>query len=242
MAELEARVPEGLRNRVDILIGLSLRARKANDAAKAEEYARRAVELGANDLRALSSLAEVLLEPLTAIEAIGFTRLIPPDLQPRFDEALDLLRRAWEELKNRDDVIRYDHIVVNLVTALDIGGREGEAEQVLDKGLAKAPKSSPLLRRYAQRMAFRGDWKLRSKRSTRSRRRTWSRQTRFSGLSVDLRTGSADQALSEARDLQEKFGSTRFAEFAAGLRLEAAAVLGSLHTELDATLTVSPDS
>jgi tetratricopeptide (TPR) repeat protein len=145
-------------------------------------------------------------------------------------------------LKNRDDVIRYDHIVANLVTALDIGGREAEAEQILDQGLVKAPKSSPLLRRYAQLMAFRGDWKAALKALDAVPAADLEPPDEILRAVGHLRSGSADQALTEARDLQEKFGSTRFAESAAGLRLEAAAVLGSLHTELDATLTVSPAS
>jgi tetratricopeptide (TPR) repeat protein len=242
VAELVARVPEGLRNRVDILIGLSLRARKNGDATKAEEYARRAVEVGPNDLRALSSLAEVLLEPLTAIEAIGFTRLIPPDLQPRFDEALELLRRAWEELKGRDDVIRHDHIVANLITALGVGGREAEAEQVLDQALAKAPRSPPLLRRYAQRMAFAGDWQAALKAIDSIPAAEMEPPDELLRVVGHLRTGSADKALAEARALQEKFGSIRFAESAAALRLEAAAALGFLDAELDEALAASPKS
>jgi tetratricopeptide (TPR) repeat protein len=242
VAELEARIPVGLRGRVDILIGLSLRARKSGDAIKAEEYSRRAVEAGPNDIRALSSVAEVLLEPLTAIEAIGFTRLIPPDLQPRFNEALALLRRAWEQLKGRDDVIRHEHIVANLVTALDVGGRAAEAEQVLDQGLAKAPKSPPLLRRYAQRMAFAGDWGAALKAIAAIPASEIEPPDEFLRIVGHICTGGADKALTEARTLQEKCGSARFADSAAALRLEAAAVLGSLEAELDATLTSSPDS
>jgi tetratricopeptide (TPR) repeat protein len=241
-ADLEARVPEGLRHRVDLLVGLCLRARKSGDITKAVGYARRAVEVGPSDLRALSTLAEVLLEPLTAIEAIGFTRLIPPDLQAQFNEALDLLQRAWGELKGRDDVVRHDHIVANLITALDIGGREAEAEQVLDQGLAKAPNSPPLLHRYAQRMAFAGDWPSALKAIGAIPAAHIEPPDEVLQVVAHLRTGSADRALTEARALQEKFGSARIAESAASLRLEAAAILGSLHEELDATLETSPDS
>lgn len=57
-----------------------------------------------------------------------------------------------------------------------------------------------------------------------------------------LLTGSAEAALTEARALQEKFGDSRSGEAAAALRLEAAAKLGSLQAELDATLSASPKS
>jgi tetratricopeptide (TPR) repeat protein len=179
---------------------------------------------------------------LTAIEAIGFTRLVPLDLQPRFNEALELLRRAWEELKGRDDVIRYDYTVANLITALDVGGREAEAEQVLDQGLAKASRSPPLLRRYAQRMAFADDWEAALKAIDAIPASEIEPPDEILRVVGHLRTGGADKALTEARNLQQKFGSARFAESAAALRLEAAAVLGSLDAELDETLAASPKS
>ena len=82
LMELHALVPEGLRDRVDIINGLSLRARKSGDFVKAEEYARRAVALGPTDLRALSALADALLEPIFLIEGLGLSRRVPGDLQP----------------------------------------------------------------------------------------------------------------------------------------------------------------
>ena len=57
-----------------------------------------------------------------------------------------------------------------------------------------------------------------------------------------LRTGSPEQALTEARVLQEKYGDTRPGEAAAALRLEAAAEVGSLSTELGATFDRLPRS
>ena len=144
---------------VDIALGLSLRARKGGDFTTAETYSRRAITAQSSDLRALSSLAEVLLEPILTREGIGFTRLIPAEAQGRFDEAVELLRRAWEQLATRDDVSRYDHIVANLVTALDVAGRESESERILDQALRIAPRSPPLLRLYAQKMARVGEWR-----------------------------------------------------------------------------------
>ena len=158
LAELEALIPAGLQERIEVPIGLSLRARKAGDFAAAETYARRALVLKPDDLRALSSVAEVLLEPIFSREAIGFTRLIPADSKANFNEGLELLLRSWEQLTKRDDVTRYDHIVANLITALDLAGRESEAERILDQALQKAPRSAPLLRQHAQKMAFAGEW------------------------------------------------------------------------------------
>jgi len=242
LAEIETLVPKGLRNRVDIAIGLSLRARKSGDAGKAEEYARAAVALGPCDLRALSTLAEVLLEPIAAIEGLLLTRRIPVAAEPRFDEALDLLQRAWEELKTRDDVIRYDHIVANLITALDIAGRETETEQILDHALRTAPQSPPLLRRYAQKMAQAGDWQAVLTAIASIPEKEKEPQDELIQAHGLLKTGNPENALAQARALQEKFGDTRLGETAAALRLEAAGALGSLHDELDATLGTMPRS
>src|SRR6202034_1728842 len=82
----------------------TLRAQKIGYPAKAEQYGRQAVARGPTDLRALSTLAVVLLEPIVAIEGLGLTRRVPQESQPRFNEALELLQQAWEELKPRDDV------------------------------------------------------------------------------------------------------------------------------------------
>jgi cellulose synthase operon protein C len=239
---VEALIPVSLRDHVDIALGLSLRARKDSDFKAAEAYSRRAIALQSNDLRALSSLAEVLLEPILKIEGIGFTRVIPAEAQGHFDEALELLQRAWEQFVRRDDVARYDHIVANLITVMDIAGRESEAERILDQALRLAPKSPPLLRRHAQKMAHAGEW--RDVLTTIATILAIEAEPQDELIKVQglLHTGSAELALNEARALHEKFGDSRPGEAAAAMRLEAAAKVGSLHAELDATLSISPPS
>ena len=237
LEDLEALVPAGLRDRVDITVGLALRAWKRGAPVKAEEYARRALDLAPRDLRALSTLAEVLLEPIVAIEGLGLTRRVPAEVQPRFNEALDLLQRAWGDLKTRDDVPRHDHIVANLITALDIAGRETEAERILDQALKTAPRSPPLLRRYAQKMAKAGEWQAALSAVQSIPGSEIQPQDELIQVHGLLRIGHPERALTEARTLHEKFRDSRRGEAAASLRLEAAAELGTLHTELDATLS-----
>src|SRR6516225_6221186 len=137
--ELEELIPPGLHDRVEVQIGFALRARKMGEIARAEEYAKRAVDLGPEDLRAISALAEALLEPIITIEGLALTRRIPAVVKARFDEAHELLQRSWEKLKVRDDVARHDHIVANLINTLDVAGRDAEAEQVLEQALKLAP-------------------------------------------------------------------------------------------------------
>jgi tetratricopeptide (TPR) repeat protein len=242
LAELEALIPTGLQERIEIPIGLSLRARKAGDFAAAETYARRALSLKPDDLRAWSSVAEVLLEPIFSQEAIGFTRLIPAGSKANFNEGLELLLRAWELLMKRDDVARYDHIVANLITALDLAGRDNEAERILDQALQKAPRSPPLLRRHAQKMAFAREWQDVLKTVDAIPAADVEPPDELIRLQALLRTGKAQLALTEARALREKFRDARLGETASALRLEAAAALGSLPAELDAVLAASPGS
>jgi uncharacterized small protein (DUF1192 family) len=190
----------------------------------------------------LSSVAEVLLEPIFSREAIGFTRLIPADSKANFNEGLELLLRSWEQLTKRDDVTRYDHIVANLITALDLAGRESEAERILDQVLQKAPRSAPLLRRHAQKMAFAGEWQDVLKTVASLPAADVEPPDELIKVQALLRTGNARLALKEARVLQEKYGDARLGETASALRLEAAAALGSLPAELDAVLGASPGS
>jgi tetratricopeptide (TPR) repeat protein len=181
-------------------------------------------------------------QPIVSIEALGLTRRVPQEIQPQFDEALDLLQRAWGELKTRDDVGRYDHIVANLITALDISGREAEAEQILDEALNTAPRSPPLLRRYAQRMAKAGEWQAVLTAIASVSEAEVEPQDELIRVHGLLRTGSPEKALTETRVLQEKYEDSRPGEAAAALRLEAAAELGALNMELDATLGQLPRS
>jgi cellulose synthase operon protein C len=240
--ELEALVPAALHDRVDVQIGFALRARKSGEIMRAESYAKRAVALGPDDLRAISALVEALLEPVITIEGLALTRRVPPEAKSRFDEACELLQRAWEKLKTRDDVARHDHIVTNLINVLDVAGREAEAEQVLDQGLKLAPRSGPLLHRYAQKMAKAGDWQavLTAIQSIPSS--ILEPQDELIQVHGLLRTGNAENALTQARALQDKCSEARFREAAAALRLEAAVELGSIQSELDATLSALPKS
>ena len=242
LEELEALIPDGLKGRTDILVALSLRAQKSSDLVQAERYAREALSTGSNDLRAQSTLASVLMEPIARLVGVYFTRLVPKELQSRLEEALQLLKLAWAELRTRDDLFRYDHVVANLMVVLDLSGRETEADRILDEALRSAPRSPPLLRRYALRKAEADDWE--------------AVQTAISSLPAAqvlvqdeiieahalFRMGELKEALSKVRVLQARCEETRSGEAAATLRLEIAAQLGCLDTELTLTLNEMPSS
>jgi tetratricopeptide (TPR) repeat protein len=187
IAELRALMPVGIRDRVEVNLDLSLRARKVEDFTAAEDFARRALAAHPNDIRALSAVAEVILQPILASEGIGFTRLIPADARGRFNEALDLLQRAWEQLATRDDLARYDHIVANLITALDVAGRERDAERILDQALRVAPGSPLLLRRHAKKMAEAGEWREVLSTIASIPPKTLNLQTNWSGFKLSFR-------------------------------------------------------
>ena len=242
ITELQALIPEGLRDRAEVSLGLSLRARKNEDFPTAEDFARRALASHPNDIRALAAVAEVVLQPILASEGIGFTRLIPVEARGRFNEALDLLQRAWEQLATRDDIARYDHIVVNLITALDIAGRKHDAERILDRALRVASRSPLLLRRHAQKMAESADWREVLTTIASIPAKDVEPQDELVRVQALIQTGSAETALTEARALREKLADDRLREAAAALSLNAAAQLGSLTEELTETLSRSPKS
>ena len=242
ITELQALIPEGLRDRAEVSLGLSLRARKNEDFPTAEDFARRALASQPNDIRALAAVAEVVLQPILASEGIGFTRLIPAEARGRFNEALDLLQRAWEQLATRDDIARYDHIVVNLITALDIAGRKHDAERILDQALRIASCSPLLLRRHAQKMAEAADWREVLTTIASLPANDVEPQDELVKVQALIQTGSAETALTEARALREKLTDDRLREAAAALSLNAAAQLGSLTEELTETLSRSPKS
>ncbi len=167
---------------------------------------------------------------------------MPSEHQARFDEALDLLQRSWEQLKSRDDVWRYDHVVANLTTTLDIAGRDAESQRILEDALGIAPRSTPLLRRHAQKLAQEGNWEGALAQVDSIPSAGIEPQDELVKLHGLIRTGKADTALKEARALYGRLDDDRLREAAAALRLEAASELNSLQAELDATLPAFPNS
>jgi hypothetical protein len=145
-------------------------------------------------------------------------------------------------LAQRDDVSRYDHIVANLITALDVAGRGTEADRILDQALRLAPRSAPLIRRHAQKMALAGEWRDVLTTIAAIPAPDVEPQDEMFKVQALLQTGSPDLALTEARVLQEKYGESRDGETAAAMGLEIAAKQGALGTELEELLNKWPNS
>lgn len=123
-------------------------------------------------------------------------------------------------MATRDDIARYDHLVANLITALDVAGRERDAERVLDQALRVASRSPPLLRRHAQKMAEAGEWREVLSTIASIPSNDVEPQDELVRVQALIQTGSSDTALTEARALCEKFGDTRLGEAAAALSLK----------------------
>ena len=241
-ADIEALIPKDLRDQVDTLLGLSLRSHTQKAYTNAESYARRALDAHPDDWRSLAALAAAHLGPIAEIEGVLLTRNIPPDLQPRFDQALDMFRQAWAKLVARDDANRGDYVAANLISALDIAGLSDEAALVLDQALRVAPNYPPLLRRYARSMVEADDWPAAEKATASIPEDELEPSDRLVKLQALIRTGEAQRARDDARSLEETSDDQRVIELAKATRLEAAASLGELNEELDDLLRSQPNS
>lgn len=220
--ELEGLIPTALKERFDVNLGLSLRARKTGQVADAQRFSRKAFELAPDDWRTLSSLAETLIEPIFDIEGLALTHQIPNELQAQFDEALNLLRSAWSKLQERDDVFLGAHLAANLISALDIAGLDAEAELVLDAGLRAAPKFAPLLRRYSRRMVSNDDWPAAAKAIDAISADDLEPPDKLLKIQALIHTGKSEDALALAQALTLEFTDLRNKEFAAAMAVEAA--------------------
>ncbi len=241
-ADIEELIPSSQRKLLAVLMGLSIRARTAGDLARAQAYARQALEGRDGDWRPMSALGEVLFAPIAAIEGIGFTHRIPAQLQASFDETLQLFRASWAILGGRQDTIRGIHVAANLISALDLAGLEEEAALVLDSALRSAPSYPPILRRYAQRMAEAGDWKAGIRAIDKIAANEREGNDHLFRIQALIRSGQPNAAVAEAETLLQSSEEDRVLELAAAMQLEAAHALGRLAEVLDTQLQRWPRS
>ena len=158
IAELEASIPVALQSRMDVLLTLAHRARVKGDSACRRNFVARAATLFPKDWRVLAAQADLLIEPVFALKGVAFTRAVPAELAGDLERGIALLHEAWAEIKQRDNAVIGDYIAANLLSALEISGRQAEYDQLLSEAINIAPTFPPLLRRYAQSMTALDDW------------------------------------------------------------------------------------
>jgi cellulose synthase operon protein C len=240
--DVESLIPDGLRDLLEVLLGLSMRASQDKDHIGAVQYANTAVSKYPDDWRSLSTLGIALLAPITEIAGLQFTRLIPESLQSTLNKSIDLFRRAWNLLLSREDTIRGAYVAANLVSTLDVAGYANESAIVLDKALSIAPNDTALLRQYIRRMAINGDWSSVLNAVRKIREDDYEPADTLIYLQALIQTGYAAIALEEAKQFQLSCTDERLVEMAGATRLEAASKLTLLTNEIDDVLAISPTS
>ena len=159
LAEVEASLPEAIRDSGEIKLHFALRARASADESAALRYAREALEREPDDWRMLATLGEELCVPLAQIEGVALTNAMPDELRSSVEEALVLFEKAWAILASRDSSYQGRHVALNLMGLLSLVGREADADRVLDQALQSNSGYAPLQLKLAQRLASKGDWK-----------------------------------------------------------------------------------
>jgi tetratricopeptide (TPR) repeat protein len=240
--DVEALIPEGLRGLLEVLLGLSMRASYSKDHISAVNYARAAASKYPNDWRSLAALGIALLAPITEVEGLQLTRVIPEHSQVGLTESIDLLRGTWNLLLTREDAIRGAYVAANLISTLDVVGCVDESAIVLDKALSIAPNNTALLRLYVRRMAISGDWSAVISAIARIKVDDYQPADKLIHLQALVQTGEAAIALEEAKNFQLDCRDERLIEMASATRLEAASKLETLVTEIDDVLRLCPNS
>lgn len=222
VTELEARIPAALRERVDVLLTLALRARNTKESASRESLIARATTPFPKDWRVLAAQAELLLEPIFGQQGLVFTRAVPAARVPDLERGIALLQEAWARIQKRDNAAMGVYVAANLLSAFEIAGRTAEYERLLSEALKVAPTFNLLLRRYARSMIAVGDWQAAGQAIDAIPDESAEIPDRLFKIQVSIHIGKASEGIVAAKSLELAIGSGRDAEIAAGLQIEAA--------------------
>jgi cellulose synthase operon protein C len=242
ISEIEDLLPKSVQERFDVSILLANRARASGDQITRKRFVDRAVKAAPNDWRVLGAQAEVLLEPIFALEGLALTHAVPADRVADLERAISLLQQAWSKLLDRESSRVGVSVGANLLSALEAAGREQESEQLLAQALKIAPTYQPFLRRYAQQMVAAHDWQAAAEALDAIPPESIEPPDRLFKLQALIHTGKSEAALTQAKALEEEFGTGRGAELAAGVQIEAAVAAGHADTMLAPILERWPKS
>lgn len=157
-AELQALLIPELLTDVEIKIHLAAHAGVAGEIALHKSLSEAAFEAAPEDWRTMAQLAEALILPINDVEGLALTHDLPEERAEDVERATQLLSDAWAKLTGRDSTYQGRNVAANLVSLLELLGREKEALAVLDEALASNPTFVPLVVRAARRAAETGDW------------------------------------------------------------------------------------
>ena len=242
IADLEARIPAALKERIDVLLNLAFRARDAKDSASRESLIGRAATLFPQDWRVLAAQADLLLEPIFELKGLVFTHAVPAASVPDLERAIALLQEAWTEVKKRDNAAMGMSVAANLLSGFEIAGRTAEYERLLSEALKVAPTSNVLLRRYARSMVAVDDWSAAEKALDAIPTEALEIPDRLFKIQVSIHVGKAPEGIAAAKSLELEIGSGRDAEIAAGLQIEAARTANRMDDILPEVLARWPNS
>lgn len=163
VAEIEAALSPDILDTFDIQLHLALQSHENGDDSGHRTHAEAALRIAPDDWRAMSAVAEALAQPLSAMDGLTITHVLPDDHRADVERAVTLMKDAWAKLSERDSIFQGRHVAANLIGLLGLLGRHAEAEQILDQAIAMAPDYPPLLIFDARRSGEQGDWKTAAK-------------------------------------------------------------------------------
>jgi tetratricopeptide (TPR) repeat protein len=242
ISDLEALLPGSLLAKPPVLVVLSSVARARGDMVAAHQLAEAAYGLDPEGWRACTLVAELLLAPIFDDQALPLTRAVPTDRAEDFRRSIKLLRSAWSKVREGDHARNTLHIAGNLANALDVGGFEAEANQVVEQALQIDATFAPVLRRRAVMLALQGDWQ--GVVSTLGRMPLSERdyQDRVFLGQAKLAMGEAAEAARIAREVLAEGSSGEPRQIAAALALDAALASGAKASDVVSACDAEPDS
>lgn len=244
LAELEALVPGRFLDVPAVLRGLAQAASGRGERDAEVCHAERAHLLAPGDWRSGAQLGGKLLAPVADDDdSLGLTRMVPPSLRGRLGRATDLLRDAWDRIRDTGNARRAPEVASNLCAALLLDGNDRLARTVLDEGLAAAPQDVALLLRSGWFAAMDCDWAAALSAFERVPEDGLELDDRFVVAKALLEAGRTAEARAAIADLVTREASrpgTR--ERSAALELEMEIASGGGEDIVAAALDSDPDS
>ena len=183
-----------------------------------------------------------MLEPIFELKGVAFTHAVPANQVGDLERGIALLQGSWSQIKQRDNAVIGDYLAANLLSALEISGRQAEYDQLLSEAINIAPTSQPLLRRYAQSMMALDDWASAAEALNSIPPESLEFSDRLLKINASAHLGGAREAIAAARSLELEMGSGRNAELAATMQIDAAYIAGCMDDILPGLLERWPES
>lgn len=132
-------VPEKLRAKSEIIYALANVAKRLGEHEESTKLLSAVASSSENDPEALGYLAAGIIEEVISANKLSIRGNLAPEYRDRLLEAINLLKKAWELVPNKEDRKHVSFMQYNMATAYRLRGELDEAKKSLEELLELEP-------------------------------------------------------------------------------------------------------